>query len=129
MDDPLLSPLFQLPEQETVWERSIIKDENFLVARLGPTGGKRGYGAITGEPPSEKSVIWWINDKLLPDIYVERGKTYHFRVQGGDGRQHVESNHPLYITSDQVRSFISSLYTFYYAFLTFSRFELHTFFK
>ena len=92
---------FQIPEVEEVWEKSIIKDKNLLIARLGPTGGRKGYGAITGEPPSEKSVCWWINGKLMPEIYVERGQTYFFRVQGGDGLQHAESNHPLYITSDR----------------------------
>jgi hypothetical protein len=35
----------------------------------------------------------------MPEIYVERGKTYYFRVQGGDGIQHRDSFHPLYITN------------------------------
>ena len=78
----------KVPEVEEVWEKPTISDVEYLVAVLGPTGGRKGYGAITGEPPGEKSVCWWINDKLLPEIYVERGKTYIFRVQGGDGRQH-----------------------------------------
>ena len=76
-----------IPEVEEVWQKSTISDVNYLVALLGPTGGRKGYGAITGEPPGEKSVCWWVNNKLLPEIYVERGKTYSFRVQGGDGHQ------------------------------------------
>ena len=90
-----------IPEVEEVWQKSTISDVNYLVALLGPTGGRKGYGAITGEPPGEKSVCWWVNNKLLPEIYVERGKTYSFRVQGGDGHQHQLLNHPLYITSDR----------------------------
>merc|ERR1719266_553904 len=85
-------------EKEPGWERSYIKDINLLVATLGPTGGYKGYGTITGEPPSEQSVCWWINGKLMPEIYVYRGRTYTFRVQGGDGFQNVVTNNPLYIT-------------------------------
>ena len=73
--------LFQPQEEEEVWNRNVITDKQLFVAHLGPTGGRKGYGAITGEPPSEKSVCWWINGHLLPEIYVHRGKTYHFRVQ------------------------------------------------
>ena len=50
-------------------------------AVLGPTGGRKGYEAITGEPSSDKSVVWWINGQLMPEIYVRRGKTYFFKVQ------------------------------------------------
>ena len=64
-----------------MWEKATIQDETYLTAVLGPTGGRKGYGAITGQPSSEKSVCWWINGKLMPEIYVERGKTYYFRVQ------------------------------------------------
>ncbi len=73
--------VFQPPEDEEVWARNIIRDKELIVAHLGPTGGRKGYGSITGEPPSEKSVCWWINGYLMPEIYVERGKTYYFRVQ------------------------------------------------
>ena len=80
------------------WDRNYIKDKDLFVAQLGPTGGQKGYGTITGTSPSEKSVCWWINGKIMPEIYVYRGRTYFFRVQGGDGYQHVALNNPLYIT-------------------------------
>ena len=80
------------------WDRNYIKDKDLFVAQLGPTGGQKGYGTITGTSPSEKSVCWWINGKIMPEIYVYRGRTYYFRVQGGDGYQHVALNNPLYIT-------------------------------
>ena len=60
------------------WDRNYIKDKDLFVAQLGPTGGQKGYGTITGTSPSEKSVCWWINGKLLPEIYVYRGRTYYF---------------------------------------------------
>merc|ERR1711935_300904 len=85
-------------EKEEGWARNYVKDKNLLIAQLGPTGGKKGYGTITGEPPSEKSVCWWINNKLMPELYVYRGQNYAFRVQGGDGLQHVATHNPLYIT-------------------------------
>ena len=85
-------------KKEEGWKRNYVKDIDLFVAHLGPTGGMKGYGSITGEPPSEKSVCWWINGKLMPEIYVYRGRTYYFRVQGGDGYQHVALNNPLYIT-------------------------------
>ena len=71
----------QPQEEDEAWNRKVITDKELFVAHLGPTGGRKGYGAITGEPPSEKSVCWWINGLLMPEIYVHRGKTYHFRVQ------------------------------------------------
>ena len=72
-----------------------ISGTNLFVCNLGPTGGAKGYEAITGNPPDDMSVVWWINNLLLPEIYVERGKTYWFRVQVNyatiaDGSSHDE---------------------------------------
>ena len=70
------------PDPEEAWHKGFIRRRELLNARLGPPGGAKGYGAITGNPPSlAGSVVWWINDMLLPEIFVERGKTYYFRVQ------------------------------------------------
>ena len=44
-------------------------------------GHKSRIILFSGEPPSEKSVCWWINNKLMPEIYVYRGQNYAFRVQ------------------------------------------------
>ena len=64
------------------WRRRFIRRRDLLNAALGPPGGARGYGAVTSNPPSlGGSVVWWVNGMLLPEIYVERGKTYYFRVQ------------------------------------------------
>lgn len=32
---------------------------------------------------STGDVVWYINDKLIPEIYVERKQTYTFLVEGG----------------------------------------------
>ena len=73
------SPFSQEPDPEEVWEKALIRDETYLVAMLGPSGGNKGYAAITGDNPAQHNVVWWINGKLLPEIVVERGKTYYFR--------------------------------------------------
>ncbi|XP_040577912.2 protein Skeletor, isoforms B/C isoform X2 [Lepeophtheirus salmonis] len=101
------SPLkpYTPPEPEEVWKPSNIRDRKLFVARLGPPGGKKGYGAITGNPPLI-NVVWWINGKLMPEIYVERGKTYHFRIQGGDDASRTNSFHPLYITDNAEGGYI-----------------------
>ena len=67
--------------KEEVWEQNSIQDKSNFEAILGPTGGRKGYEAITGEPSSDKNVVWWINGLLMPEIYVVRGRTYFFRVQ------------------------------------------------
>ena len=101
---------FADPDPARAWKVSsfLATADDILVARLGPTGGAKGYGAITGaNPPFERSsVVWWINDRLLPEIYVERGKTYYFRVQGGDNPSREESYHPLYVTDNPEGGYI-----------------------
>lgn len=67
-------------------------------------------------------LAWYINDALIPEIHVERGKTYTFIVYGGDDRSFLGNYHPLYITNSpdggyaqkttlekQVNSFLSEL--------------------
>lgn len=84
-------------EQElTPWPVQQIHNENTLTARIGPAGGKRGYTPITGHP--SWGIAWWINDKLIPEITVERGQTYTFVVEGGNDRTNPARFHPFYIT-------------------------------
>ncbi|CAG0919798.1 unnamed protein product [Notodromas monacha] len=52
----------------------------------------------TGRRPSW-GIAWWINGQLIPEIFVERGKTYHFTVEGGDDEENPARSHPFYITS------------------------------
>lgn len=37
-------------------------------------------------------VVWYINDKLIPEIYVERKQTYTFFVEGGNVAQKISYN-------------------------------------
>lgn len=60
----------------------MITNESVLTARIGPTGGKKGYNAITGT--NSWGIAWYINDLLIPEIQVVRGETYTFIVEGGN---------------------------------------------
>uniref|UniRef100_A0A182ISD3 DOMON domain-containing protein n=1 Tax=Anopheles atroparvus TaxID=41427 RepID=A0A182ISD3_ANOAO len=79
------------------WPARTILGERTITARIGPTGGKRGYTPITGHP--SWGIAWYMNDQLIPEIYVERGQTYTFVVEGGDESAQPAKYHPLYITS------------------------------
>lgn len=66
------------------WDPQVIRDETTFSVRIGPAGGKRGYTPITGQP--SWGIAWYINDMLIPDIYVIRGETYTFTIEGGNDR-------------------------------------------
>lgn len=81
------------------WKQQVVSGKKVFTARIGPTGGEKGYTAITGrfnfliqemliftfQYPGQPSwgIAWYINDLLIPEIYVERGETYTFLVEGG----------------------------------------------
>ena len=47
-------------------------------------------------------IAWYINGTLIPELIVERNKTYTFLVQGGDNADRLDVYHPFYITSSIV---------------------------
>lgn len=67
-------------------------------ARIGDSGGLRGYYGSTGQ--AAPNLVWYINGLLAPVLYVKRGRTYTFRVEGGNNPSLAEVYNPLYITSD-----------------------------
>ena len=69
-------------------------------ARLGPSGNMKGYSGITGLPST--GYAWYINGYIAPELYLRRGLTYAFRVEGGKDPYSAEFYHPLVITSDPV---------------------------
>ncbi|CAG0919956.1 unnamed protein product [Notodromas monacha] len=73
---------------------------NSFNASLGPPGMRRGYEGITGQTPAH--VVWYINGYLSPEIYLERGKTYKFRVRGGNQPHQTGASfyHPFIITDE-----------------------------
>jgi hypothetical protein len=45
-------------------------------------------------------ISWYINGLLIPEIYLVRGKTYTFVVEGGNDPNQPASYHPFYISDD-----------------------------
>ena len=45
-------------------------------------------------------IAWYINGVLIPEITLERGKTYTFIVEGGNDPENSARSHPFYITDD-----------------------------
>ncbi|KAF0294155.1 Protein Skeletor, isoforms B/C [Amphibalanus amphitrite] len=72
--------------------------DRVFYAQIGPTGGKRGYQAITGRVGW--GIAWYINGLLVPEINVVRGQTYTFVVEGGLDPERSAKYHPFYITDD-----------------------------
>nr|XP_018906629.1 PREDICTED: protein Skeletor, isoforms B/C-like [Bemisia tabaci] len=97
-DQTCTSSLFNQPEETPVeaWPPMKIIDETVFTARIGPTGGKRGYTPITGHP--SWGIAWYINDKIIPELYVIRGKTYTFIIEGGNDPSNPARYHPFYIS-------------------------------
>ncbi|KAK3890404.1 hypothetical protein Pcinc_005655 [Petrolisthes cinctipes] len=95
--------LGQKPRRYEAWAPRILRAVTNFTATIGPTGGERGYSATT--KTSSWGIAWWINDKLIPEIFVERGQTYHFTVYGGNNRLNQARYHPLYITNSSVGGF------------------------
>lgn len=93
---PLHTPESPKPG-EKVWPPLKISGTTVFRAQIGPTGGDKGYTAITGH--QSWGVAWWIDGLLIPEITVQRGVNYTFIVEGGDDPTNPASYHPLYITN------------------------------
>ncbi|KAL5284543.1 hypothetical protein ACFFRR_006683 [Megaselia abdita] len=98
-DNKCTKSLFNIKDSpdEVPWPVNSIANEFILTARIGPTGGKRGYTAITGY--NSWGIAWYINDLLIPEIKVVRGETYTFIVEGGNDKFQPAKFHPFYITN------------------------------
>ena len=68
-----------------------------IQAAIGNTGGRQGYEAITGR--SGWGIAWYLNGLLIPEVYVLRGTTVTFFVNGGEDPADSASYHPFYITN------------------------------
>ncbi|XP_058798025.1 protein Skeletor, isoforms B/C isoform X2 [Phymastichus coffea] len=92
--------LYDQPKQPEIkaWPPMMIANEDTFTAKIGPTGGKRGYTRITGQP--SWGIAWYINDKLIPEITVERGQNITFIVEGGKDKTNPAKYHPFYITDN-----------------------------
>ena len=46
-------------------------------------------------------IAWYINGTIVPELVVERGRTYTFLVYGGDNPADDSNYHPFYITDSR----------------------------
>ena len=67
-----------------------------IQAAIGNTGGRQGYEAITGQ--AGWGIAWYLNGLLIPEVYVLRGTTVTFLVNGGENPAESARYHPFYIT-------------------------------
>lgn len=67
-------------------------------ARLGVPGGQRGFIGSTGK--SSPGLVWYMNGLMAAVLYVKRGRSYVFNVEGGNNPYNAYTYHPLYITND-----------------------------
>lgn len=74
--------------------------DTVIDAHIGPSGGPRGYTAITGGDISW-GIAWYLNGYLIPELVLTRGTTYTFRVNGGNVSTDDSNYHPFYITTSQ----------------------------
>ncbi|XP_072177827.1 protein Skeletor, isoforms B/C-like [Diadema setosum] len=79
--------------------RIIARQNTTFTAEMGPSGGEQGYEAITGR--IGWGIAWYINDYLIPELVVERGRTYTFLVHGGNDSTFSANYHPFYITDSE----------------------------
>lgn len=75
------------------------KPDEVITARIGPSGDAKGYQGIAGQVGW--GIAWYLNDLLIPEIYVQRNKTYRFEIYGGDDPDNTGVYHPFYITNDK----------------------------
>ncbi|KAG8175030.1 hypothetical protein JTE90_003214 [Oedothorax gibbosus] len=93
--DPMIS---MTTTKSLAWPPLEIVDSTTFRAQIGPTGGDKGYTAITGS--QSWGIAWWINGLLIPELTVRRGTNYTFIVEGGDNPSNTAAYHPLYITNN-----------------------------
>lgn len=89
------------------WGQPVVlnKSTTTFYARLGHPGVQKGYMAITGE--GSPGLVWYINGLMAPILHVQRGKTYTFRVEGGNTfKDGYRFYHPFYITDEPYGGYI-----------------------
>lgn len=83
------------------WGQPVMQNKSATVfyARLGHPGVRKGYLQMTGE--GSPGLVWYINGLMAPILHVQRGKTYTFRIEGGNTfDKSYRFYHPFYITDE-----------------------------
>ncbi|KAL1497150.1 hypothetical protein ABEB36_008156 [Hypothenemus hampei] len=89
-----------LVNKKDPWNKAQIFDKSVrvFIGTIGPSGGINGYQAITGH--TSTALAWYINGYLAPELWLRRGLTYVFKVNGGNNPHSAEYYHPMIITDD-----------------------------
>lgn len=101
--DSALAPFYTSPS----WGQPVMlnKSATTFYARLGHPGVRKGYMHMTGE--GSAGLVWYINGLMSPILHVQRGKTYTFRVEGGNTfDKSYRFYHPFYITDEQYGGYV-----------------------
>jgi hypothetical protein len=71
-DHACTTSLFDLPDEDDLkpWPSAIITGETVFSARIGPTGGKRGYTPITGKVSISDSKIGNRISNIVPQHHI-----------------------------------------------------------
>ncbi|VDL74029.1 unnamed protein product [Nippostrongylus brasiliensis] len=79
---------------------SLLGNENRrnFTFQLGVPGGRKGYQSMARARPAK--YVWYVNG-VLADLYLRRGVTYTFIVEGGSDKSSSDLYNPLYISDDQ----------------------------
>uniref|UniRef100_A0A0N4Z7T6 Protein Skeletor n=1 Tax=Parastrongyloides trichosuri TaxID=131310 RepID=A0A0N4Z7T6_PARTI len=66
--------------------------------QLGPPGDMKGYANMAHVKPHKN--VWYVNG-YLAEIYLKRGETYNFIVEGGNDDKNLDAYNALYLSQDQ----------------------------
>uniref|UniRef100_T1J334 DOMON domain-containing protein n=1 Tax=Strigamia maritima TaxID=126957 RepID=T1J334_STRMM len=76
-----------------------IQNSQEIRCQMGPSGPPdKGYSAYTGK--QTYALVWWCNELMAPEIWVDYGQTYRFYIEGGDDSTNPDKYNPFYITDD-----------------------------
>ena len=90
----------------TPWEQPRLPPNTTITARIGQSGGERGYAGITGQ--AGWGIAFYLNGLLIPNVTVIRGQTYTFITEGGRDPNQPSRYHPFYITNSSRGGFLST---------------------
>nr|CAD7425672.1 unnamed protein product [Timema monikensis] len=100
---PTSSPWYQVPSCPNLLPTSPLY--NLMPNYNHPIQTNSSWSPILSCRQPSWGIAWYINDMLIPEIYVERGQTYSFVVEGGNDRTNPARYHPFYITDSKEGGF------------------------
>ncbi|CAD6190584.1 unnamed protein product [Caenorhabditis auriculariae] len=94
------------PTPPDSWPRQVLLGTNArknFTFQLGHSGGEKGYKAYSHMRTGK--YVWYVNGLMSPDLYLKRGETYNFFVEGGNEPETINLYNPLYVSADREGGF------------------------